>query len=166
MPGEMELPEVDCLSASQGNIQIAQMLTLPGEKSSQWKKQVSMWSSSLGSPSQALQLAWAGSQPERGYSPLLMRVEPRRGSVLTAPSISGFYPTSADGEGDLRTASQGMCMPWAPRKTQQPPRAVRPQFKNKRCLPFIQEVQSNDEEHRLKVHRKRWSSCLNHIPTE
>lgn len=39
------------------------------------------------------------------FSPLLMRVEMRRGSVPMSPSVPGFYPTPAQGQGDLRTAS-------------------------------------------------------------
>lgn len=41
-----------------------------------------------------------GRIPARGrVSPPLMRAEPRRGSGLTSPSISGFYPIQLMGKG-------------------------------------------------------------------
>ena len=45
-----------------------------------------------GSHSGASHLAGAGSQPQGGNPLLLMRAEPRRASVPTSPSVSGFCP--------------------------------------------------------------------------
>lgn len=91
MPGNVELPEVDCVSASRGNGQIAQMRSLPGENHPSGREGFPCEDQAPGSHSGASHLAGAGSQPQGG-NPLLMRAEPRRGSVPTSPSVSGFCP--------------------------------------------------------------------------